>query len=108
MKDNDRADRLAGKAAIASRLRLGRSEVLRSLRHYLSETKPRTSHRRSPGGQLRGDKKKHSTIFLERTREGHRQLDEHWNRFKGNGGETSERRDGEHMCFSERLDTILN
>ena len=31
------------------------------------------------------------TIFLERTREGHRQSDEHWNRFKGDVGETSER-----------------
>ena len=32
---NDQADRLAGKAAIISGLRLGRSEVLRSLRHHL-------------------------------------------------------------------------
>ena len=29
-------------------------------------------------------------IFLERTREGHRQSDEHWNRFKANVGEASE------------------
>ena len=36
------------------------------------------------------------TIFLERTREGHRQSNEHWNRFKGNVGETSERRGGAH------------
>ena len=35
MKANDRADRLAGKAALTSGLLLGRSEVLRSLRHYL-------------------------------------------------------------------------
>ena len=35
MKGNDRADRLAGKAALTSGLLLGRSEVLRSLRHYL-------------------------------------------------------------------------
>ena len=35
VKRNDRADRLAGKATIASGLRLERSEVLRSLRHYL-------------------------------------------------------------------------
>ena len=28
---------------------------------------------------------------------GHRQSDEHWNRFKGNVGETSERRGGAHM-----------
>ena len=31
---NDRVDRLAGKAAVTSGLLLGRSEVLRSLRHY--------------------------------------------------------------------------
>ena len=31
-------------------------------------------------------------IYVERTGEGrHRQSDEHWNRFKGNVGETSER-----------------
>ena len=45
---------------------------------------------------------------LERTRESHRQSDEHWNRFKGNLEETSERRVGAHMGFSERIDTILN
>ena len=35
MKENDRADRLAGKATLTTRLLLGRSEVLRILRHYL-------------------------------------------------------------------------
>ena len=35
MKGNDRADRLAGKENITSDLRLGRSEVLRSLKHVL-------------------------------------------------------------------------
>ena len=34
-KENDWADRLAGKATITSGLRLKRSEVLRILRHYL-------------------------------------------------------------------------
>ena len=34
-KDNDRADRLAGNATLRSCLLLGRSEVLRSLRHKL-------------------------------------------------------------------------
>ena len=46
--------------------------------------------RRSPGGERRG-KRKRQTIVLEKTREGHRQLDENWNRFKGNVGETFER-----------------
>ena len=35
VKGNDQADRLAGKVTITSSLHLGRSEVLRSLRHYL-------------------------------------------------------------------------
>ena len=35
VKGNDRADRLAGQATLASGLLLGRFEVLRSLRHYL-------------------------------------------------------------------------
>ena len=34
MKGNVRADRLSGKATLTSGLLLGRSEVLRSLRHY--------------------------------------------------------------------------
>ena len=44
---------------------------------------------------------KRSAIFLERTREGHRQSVEHWNCFKGIVGETSERRGRAHMGFSE-------
>ena len=35
VKGNEEADRLAGKATLSSGLLLGRSEVLRSLRHYL-------------------------------------------------------------------------
>ena len=35
VKGNARADRLAGKAALKSGLLLARSEMLRSLRHYL-------------------------------------------------------------------------
>ena len=35
VKGNDKANRLAGKPTITSGLRLGRSEMLRSLRHYL-------------------------------------------------------------------------
>ena len=47
-------------------------------------------------------------IFFKRTREGHRQSHEHWNRFKGDIGETSERRGGAPMSFSEHINTILN
>ena len=37
VKGNDRADTLTGKATLTSGVLLGRSEVLRSLRHYLRE-----------------------------------------------------------------------
>ena len=43
-----------------------------------------------------------------KNRERHRQSDEHFNRFKGNIGETSERRGGAHMGFFESTHTILN
>ena len=63
---------------------------------------------------LRAHNQGHHTINrleergVERTREGHRQSDEHWNRLKGDVGETSKRRDGAHMAFFERIDTIVN
>ena len=49
-----------------------------------------------------------SKPLLDRKREGHRQSDEHWKCFISNVGETSERRGGARMDFSERIDTILN
>ena len=70
-------------------------------------TKLKTSHHRSPGGERRG-KRKRSPMCLGRTREGHHQSDKHWNCFKGNIGEPSERRDGANVGFSERVHTILN
>ena len=70
-KWNGRTDRLAGKATISSGFRLGRSEMLRSLRHYCGHKSkaitPAIAWRR--------------TIFLQRTRAGPRQSDEHWNCF---------------------------
>ena len=62
------------------RLHLGRSGLLRSLRQYVRGKMPRTSRYRSPGGERRR-KRKRFAIFLERTREGHRQSDQHWNCF---------------------------
>ena len=59
-------------------------------------TKPRISHHRSP------------MVFLEGTREGQRQSDQHWNCFKGNIEETQESRGGAHMDLPERIYTILN
>ena len=108
MKGNVRADRLAGTATLTSGLLLGRSEVLRSLRHLPSGTQPRTSHHYRLEERVVDRGSTRLTIFLERTREGHRQSDEHWNRLKGNVGETSERRSGAHMGSFERVETTLN
>ena len=52
LKGNGRADTLASKATLTSGLLLGRSEVLRSLRHYL-RAQPRTSDHRSSAGERR-------------------------------------------------------
>ena len=70
-------------------------------------TKHRTSHYWLLGEERCG-KTRHWTIFLERTRAGQHQSDEHWNHFRGNVGETSERQGGVHMGFSEPTDTTLN
>ena len=48
----------------------------------------------------RRGKRQRSTIILERTREDHRQSDDHWNCFYETGGAC--------MGFSERIDTTLN
>ena len=101
-RTNDRVDRLEGKATLTSGLFLGRAELLRSLRHYLRAQS--LGHHTIDLLEERGEERG----FLERTREGHRQSEEHWNRFKGNVGETSERRGGAHMGFFERIDAILN
>ena len=77
VKGNDRADRLAGKATLTDSLLLGRSKLLRSLRPYL---------RAQSQGHHAVDRLEERSLergsFLERTREGHRQADEHWNRFQ--------------------------
>ena len=91
---NDRADRLAGKATLTSGLFLGRSEVLRSLRHYLwaQSQGHHTIDHLEEKGEERGSARQSSL----KGREDHRQSDEHCDCFKGNVGETSERRDGAH------------
>ena len=75
-KENDRTDRLEGKATITSGLLLGRSEVLRGLRHYLrAQSQGRhTIGRLQERGVERGSARRSS---LKRTREDHCQSDEH-------------------------------
>ena len=69
VKGNDRADRLAGKAALTSELLLGRFEVLRNLRHYLrAQSQERhTIDRLGERGVERGSARRSS---FERTRRG--------------------------------------
>ena len=73
-KGNNRADTLAGKATITSDLPLGRSEVLRSLRHYLwAQSQGQHTIDRLEKGVERGSARPSDS-------------DEHWNRLKGNVG----------------------
>ena len=96
VKGNDRADRLAGKATLTSGLLVGRTEVLRSLRHYLRAQSQghHTVDRLEERGVERGSARRSS--LKGRERESHRQSDKHWNRFKDNVGGTSERRSARH------------
>ena len=68
VKGNDRADRLAGKAALTSELLLGRFEVLRNLRHYLRAQKQghHTIDRLEERGLERGTARRSSLNVRER------------------------------------------
>ena len=107
LRGNVRADRLAGKINHHKLLASWKLWSVEELETLSLSTKPMTSHHWSSGGERHG-KRKRLTIFVERTREGHRQWDKHWNCYKGNVGKTAERRGEAHMGFLERIDTILN
>ena len=105
---NDWADRLAGKATLTSGWLLGRSEVLRSLRHYLwaQSQGHHTIDRLEEKGMERGSARQSSLKGWERTIISQMNI-----------GTVSKAmlgkllRDGmEHiiMGFSERIDIILN
>ena len=68
VKGNDRTDRLAEKAALTSGLLLGRSQVLRSLRHYLRAQSQghQTIDRLEERGVERGSSKRFSLKGRER------------------------------------------
>ena len=97
----EQIDRLAGKATLTSGLLLGRSEVLRSLRHYPQA--PSIAWRRR--GVERGSARRSSLKGRERAIVSQPNIGTVW---KATFGETSERRGGAHMGFSECLDTTLN
>ena len=87
-------------------LLLRRSEVLRSLRHYL-RAQSQTSQHRSPGGERRGKRSARRSSMKGRERAIVNQTNI-GTVLKAPLGETSERRGRAHMGFSERIDTILN
>ena len=108
VKGNYRADRLTGKAALTSGLLLGRSEVLRSLRHYLRAQSygHHTIDRLEKRGVERGSARRSSlkgrerVVIVNQTNIG--------TVSKATLGKTSERRGGAHMGFYARRDKILN
>ena len=75
------------------------------LRTQTMGTKPRTSNHSPPGGE-RCRKRNHLMTFFERTWKAHRQTYQHWNSFKGNAGETSERQCPAHVGFSKHIGAI--
>ena len=84
-----------------------RSEVLRSLRHYMRAQSQghHTIDRLEEGSVERGRARQSSLKGRERATANQTKS---WNRFKGDVGETSERLGGAHMGFSERISTILS
>ena len=108
MKENDRADRLARKATLTGGLLLGRSEVVRSLRHYLRAQSQghHTIDRLEERGVERGSARRSSVKARERAIVN-----------QTNIGTVSKATLGKLlrdkveriiMGFSERIDTILN
>ena len=84
MKENDRADRLAGKMITTSGLCLGRPEVLRSLRHHQWAQNQ---------GHHSTDRLDERSVTFELFHEQH-------------CGQISERQGGMHMGLPERVDLV--
>ena len=103
VKGNDRADRLAGKAVLTSGLLQGRSELLRSLRHYQQAQSQghHTIDRLEERGVERGFARRSSFKGRERAFAFGTVL-------KATLEKLSERRGEAHMGFSERTNTIVN
>ena len=105
--ENDRADRPAGKATLRSGLRLGRSEVLRSLRHYLRAQSQ--GHHTIDRLEERGVKEEalDNSVLKGREKVVTNQMNTGFFS-KATLGETSETWGGAHMGFFECTDTSLN
>ena len=102
MNGNDQADRLAGKATLISSLLLERSEVLRSLRHYLRAQSQghHTTDRLEERGVERGSVRRSFLKGRERAIVS-----------QTNIGTVSKATSGKLLKdedFTQRIDTILN
>ena len=88
-------------------MRLGRSEVLRSLRHYMwaQSQEHLTIDRLEERGVERGSARRSSLKGRERVTVSQTNIG---TCFKSSVGETAERRDGAHMGISEHTHIILN
>ena len=108
MKGNDRADRLAGKAALTTGLLLGRSELLRSLRYYLRAQSQ--GHHTIDCLEERGVERGSAVRSSLRGRE--RAIVNQWNIATVSkatlGKLLRDGMDGAPMGFSERIDNIMN
>ena len=103
---NDRADRLAGKVTLTSGLLLGRSEALRSLRHYLrAQSQGQHTIDRLERGVERGSARRSSFKGRERAIVNQTNIR---TVSKAALGKLTGKRGGAHMGFSERIGTILN
>ena len=105
VKGNDRADRLAGKTTLTSGLLLGRSEMLRSLRHYLRAQSQgdHTIDRLEERGVERGSARRSSLKGRERAIVNQTNIA---TVLKATLGKLL--RERIIMGFSERIDIILN
>ena len=100
VKGNDRAKRLAGKATLTSGSLFGRSEVLRSLRHYLraKSQEHHTTDRLEERGVERGSARRSSLKGRERAIVNQTNIG---TVSKSTVEEASERQGGAYMDFSE-------
>ena len=106
VEENDPADTLAGKAVITRCLRLGSSEVLRSLRHYLRAQSQghQTIERLKERGMERGSARRSSLKGRERAIVSQTNIG---TVSKATLGKLLRNKRGAHMGFSERIDTTL-
>ena len=94
-------------SGITSGLQLGRAEALRDLRNFPNIDRPELhsiDHLKERGVEKGSGRHFHPP----RSRTICVQQDRYWHRFKGNLGETAERRGGARMGLSERNDAILS